>query len=217
MFKPRSCYDANPHGLDRKRCWRSVDTSARPVTRDLRCIRPRYGLCAGQKELPTAVVADFDVSEASAPRELPEPFVGVEVATARDRLRGGRCSPQLRSGRVHREEPTGAQHASASTKHADRIIEQEEDDGHRDSGERLVRERQRVSGRVDHLRSRRTVACQRHHVLAVVEPGHAGARRERVAEQEAPSAPDLEQVVARAERQRVWMARRAKSWASSAP
>jgi hypothetical protein len=36
---------------------------------------------------------------------------------------------------------SGAQHALALARHSDRVIEEEEDDEHRDSGERLVGQR----------------------------------------------------------------------------
>ena len=71
----------------------------------------------------------------------------------------------------------------------------------RDRGEHLVGEGQGLGLRVHHPRSLRPVPSELHHLLAVVEPRDTGARSERVAKQEAPSASDLEQVVAWPEHQ----------------
>ncbi len=58
-----------------------------------------------------------------------------------------------------------------------------------------------LSCREHHLRAGRASTCELDHLLAVVEPRCAGAGRLRLAEQEPAAAADLEEVIARLERE----------------
>jgi hypothetical protein len=55
----------------------------------------------------------------------------MEVASTCERLRRRRRPPQLGPGRGDRQSAPRTQHATALAQHADRVGEEEEDDGHR--------------------------------------------------------------------------------------
>src|SRR4029453_17177435 len=160
----------------------------------MHALAPGPRLCASGEELPSAVIAHPGLNETSAPHQIREFLVCVEVPVAREWLRGGRGTAQLRSGGVDREAPTRAQHALTLAKRADRIVKEDEDDGHSESGERLVGERQSLSLRLYHARPRCAIPCEFHHLVAVVEPRHTCARGEGLAQKEPSSASDLEKV-----------------------
>src|SRR5262245_12586769 len=92
------------------------------------------------------------------------------MAPARDRLRSGRRSLELRPRRVDRGATAGPQHSAALAKHADRIVEEEEDDRHRDGGERIVLERQALGLPEHDLCTGRVTPRELHHLLTMVEP-----------------------------------------------
>src|SRR4029450_10907044 len=103
--------------------------SRRPARlRAIHALAPGPRLCASDEELPSAVIAHPGLNETSAPHQIREFLVCVEMPVAREGLRGGRGTAQLRSRGVDREASARAQHALTLAKRADRILKEEEDD-----------------------------------------------------------------------------------------
>ncbi len=149
------------------------------------------------------MVSHADRLKAGIPSQPRQFLVRVEVAAAGQRLRCGGGAAELGPRREHREPPIWLQHALALSQDDKRPIEEEEHDGHGRSCKETVAERQFLGAGKEHLGSRRPLPGEVDHLLAVVDPGRLGAQPECLAQEQPAAAPELEQVVARSERERV--------------
>ena len=148
--------------------------------------RPREDAHRSAHRLRGAPLLGIQAAKWVHPATVPAPAAGnrhdsvAPRSAARERLRGGLGAAQLGSRGVDGQAGAGQGDAETLPQHLDGVVEEEQDDRHRDRGEALVRVGQRLRRRESDLGARRTLRRQRHHLVAVVDAGRPRAGGECV-------------------------------------